>query len=77
MNGNKTDKGVLEIGTEQICASYKADTPGQEEKVEKYIRSQKKDELINAKKHFSQVFGNPLKGFPYNEEFDVELKEAK
>ena len=35
-----------------------------------------KDELINAKKHFSQVFGNPLKGFPYNEEFDVELKEA-
>ena len=77
MNGNKTDKGVLEIGTEEICASYKADTPGQAEKVEKYIRSQKKDELINAKKHFSQVFGNPLKGFPYNEEFDVELKEAK
>ena len=75
-NGNKSDNGVLEVGTEEICASYEADTPGQSEKVEKYIRSQKKDQMINAKKHFSQVFGNPLKGFPYNEEFDVELAEA-
>ena len=35
----------------------------------------KKDSKVkkeNAKKHFSQVFNNPLKGFPYNEEFMVK-----
>ena len=74
MNGNKSDNGVLEIGTESICASYQGDTPGQ--KVEKYVRDAQKKQSENKKKHFSQVFDNPLKGFPYNEEFEVHLKEA-
>jgi len=74
MNGNKTDNGVHEIGTEEICASYKADTPGQA--VDKHIKDAQKDKKENTKKHFSQVFQNPLKGFPYNEEFEVHLKEA-
>ena len=74
MNGNKSDNGVLEIGTESICASYQEDTPGQ--KVEKYVRDAQKKQSENKKKHFSQVFDNPLKGFPYNEEFEVHLKEA-
>lgn len=73
-NGNKSDNGVLEIGTESICASYQGDTPGQ--KVEKYVRDAQKKQSENKKKHFSQVFDNPLKGFPYNEEFEVSLKEA-
>ncbi len=73
-NGNKSDNGVLEIGTESICASYKADTPGQA--VDKHIKDAQKDKKENTKKQFSQVFDNPLKGFPYNEEFDVHLKEA-
>ena len=74
MNGNKSDNGVLEIGTESICASYQEDTPGQ--KVEKYVRDAQKKQTESKKKHFSQVFDNPLKGFPYNEEFEVHLKEA-
>ena len=74
MNGNKSDNGVLEIGTESICASYQEDTPGQ--KVEKYVRDAQKKQSENKKKHFSQVFDNPLKGFPYNEEFEVHLREA-
>ena len=74
MNGNKSDNGVLEIGTESICASYQEDTPGQ--KVEKYVRDAQKKQSENKKKHFCQVFDNPLKGFPYNEEFEVHLREA-
>ena len=37
------------------------------EEQEKAFHEQKQ----KTKKHFSQVFGNPLKGFPYNEEFQV------
>ena len=29
MAGNKTDNGVHEIGTDDILASYQADTPGE------------------------------------------------
>ena len=54
------------------------DTPGQE--VDKFIKDSQKVQTENAKKHFSQVFGNPLEGYPYNEEievFDKSLNEAK
>ena len=34
-NGNKTDNGVHEIGTNEIVSSYQNDTPGQA--VEEYL----------------------------------------
>ena len=40
MSGNKTDNGVLEIGTDEIRASYSEDTPGQ--KVEQFIKEREK-----------------------------------
>ena len=72
MSGNKHDNGVLEQGTDEIRMSYQEDTPGQS--VEDYIKEQEKafhEQKEKTKKHFSQVFGNPLKGFPHNEEFEV------
>jgi len=72
MAGNKTNNGVHEIGTDEIRSAYENDTPCQA--VEKFIKEQEKaykKQTIKAKKHFSQVFDNPLKGFPYNEEFVV------
>ena len=74
MPGNKTDIGVLEQGTDEIRISYQEDTPGQsvEEYIEQqssFVQEQMKDK---TKKHFSQVFGNPLKGYPANEEFEVD-----
>ena len=73
MPGNKTDNGVLEQGTAEIRISYQEDTPGQS--VEKYIKEKEKsfhEQKNKVKKHFSQVFGNPLKGYPANEEFEVD-----
>tara|TARA_B100001939_G_scaffold246727_1_gene213857 strand:+ start:1175 stop:1627 length:453 start_codon:yes stop_codon:yes gene_type:complete len=67
-------KETLEIGTDEIRKAYSEDTPGQ--MVDSYIMKDQKTKKENAKKHFSQVFGNPLEGFPYNEEFEVHLKEA-
>ena len=64
----------LEIGTDKMKKEYKKDTPGQ--MVDSYIQKDQKTKKENAKKFFSQVFDNPLKGFPYNEEFEVHLKEA-
>ena len=76
-NGNKTDNGVHEIGTNEIVSSYQNDTPGQA--VEEYLSQiavVQEEQKEKKKKHFSQVFDNPLKGFPYNEEFTVtEIKE--
>src|SRR6056300_800416 len=75
--GNKFNNGVWEQGTPEIVLAYQHDTPGQ--KVEEYVeglqlQNEKKKE--EKKKHFTQVFDNPLKGFPYNEEFEVkEIKE--
>ena len=72
MSGNKHDNGVLEQGTDEIRQSYQEDTPGQS--VEDYIKEQEKafqEQKKKTKKHFSQVFGNPLKDYPYNEEFQV------
>lgn len=63
-----------EIGTWKYLQYLKQNTPG--EKVEEYIREMQKSSKENSKKHFSAVFDNPLKGFPYNEEFDVtEISE--
>ncbi len=75
--GNKNDNGTLEQGTDEIRKAYQDDTPGQS--VESYIKEQEKsfhEQKNKVKKHFSQVFGNPLKDYPYNEEFTVEeIKE--
>lgn len=73
MPGNKTDNGVHEIGTDEIRQAYADDTPGQA--VEDFIKEQEKafhEQKQKNKKHFSQVFQNPLKGFPYNEEIEVK-----
>jgi len=78
MSGNKTNNGVHEIGTDEIRSAYENDTPGQA--VEKFIKEQEKaykKQTIKAKKHFSQVFDNPLKGFPYNEDFVVTEEAVK
>jgi len=69
-NGNKTDNGVLEIGTEECRLSYQQDTPGQE--VEKYLAQVREVNEAKKKKAFNQVFQNPLKGFPYNEQNDAK-----
>lgn len=74
MAGNKHDNGVHEIGTPETLKAYQEDTPGQE--VEKYLAGiqeviQEKKE--KQKKSFMQVFQNPLKGFPYNEELEDNL----
>ena len=74
MTGNKHDNGVHEIGTDEIRKAYQEDTPGQS--VEEYLSQivlVNEEQKKKTKKHFSQVFQNPLKGFPYNEE---KLEEA-
>ena len=78
MSGNKHDNGVHEVGTDEIRNAYQEDTPGQA--VEKYIEDRNKayheEAKEKKKKHFGQVFDNPLKGFPYNEAIKVRLKEG-
>ena len=67
-----------EIGTPEYTKYLQSVTPG--EAVDSYIKEaqkQNKDAVSKTAKAFSQVFDNPLKGFPYNEEFEVHLKEAK
>tara|TARA_B100000212_G_scaffold339951_1_gene319412 strand:+ start:455 stop:1858 length:1404 start_codon:yes stop_codon:yes gene_type:complete len=71
-HGNKHDNGVLEAGTDEIRQSYQEDTPGQD--TEQYIKEKEKafhEQKNQVKKNFSDVFGNPLKGYPANEEFEV------
>ena len=66
-----------EIGTPEYTEYLQSVTPG--EAVDSYIREAQKANkklVANTAKHFSQVFDNPLKGFPHNEEFEVSLKEA-
>ena len=70
--GNVSDDGVCELGTDDIRKKYQADTPGQSE--EAYIKETEKafhEQQVRAKKNFKDVFGNPLKGYPANEEFEV------
>ena len=79
MAGNKHDNGVHEQGTDETRMAYQEDTPGQS--VQQYIEDRNKayheEAVEKKKKHFSQVFQNPLKGFPYNEEIEVkEIKEG-
>jgi len=76
--GNKHDNGVLEIGTDEVRISYAEDTPGQ--RVDSFVKEQEKafhEQKKRLKKNFSQVFQNPLKGFPYNEEFVVKELNSK
>ena len=73
-DGNKHDNGVHEVGTPETLQAYQEDTPGQE--VEKYlagIQEVIQEKKNKQKKSFMQVFQNPLKGFPYNEELDDNL----
>ena len=76
MAGNKHDNGVLEQGTDEIRISYQEDTPGQS--VDDYIKEKEQafhETKETVKKRFKDVFGNPLKDYPYNEEF-VVIDEA-
>ena len=82
MAGNKTDNGVHEVGTDDILASYQADTPGEIEtsylkNVNKAISIAEKKKKEQVKAHFSMIFDNPLQGYPYNEQygFDKTLEE--
>lgn len=70
----KNDSRTHEIGTDEYREYLQQNTPCQE--VEEYVREAQKNQTDKKKKHFSQVFDNPLKGFPYNEEFTVrEINE--
>ena len=72
MSGNKKNNGVHEVGTTEITAAYKGDTPGQT--VDEYLKlaaAKNVEKKKERSKNFSQVFDNPLKGFPYNEDFTV------
>jgi len=71
MAGNKHNNGVHEVGTPETLKAYQEDTPNQS--VEKYLAGIKEvieEKKDKQKKSFMQVFQNPLKGFPYNEELD-------
>ena len=78
MVGNYTDNGVHEQGTDEARTAYQADTPGQT--VHSFIKEREKsfhEQKKKVRKHFSQVFQNPLKGFPYNEDIKVKpLREG-
>ena len=69
----KNDERTHEIGTDEYREYLQQNTPQQE--VEKYVNEAQKKMNSEKKKHFSQVFQNPLKGFPYNEEFEVTEKD--
>jgi len=61
---------VYEYGTDEARKNLELQTPGQQ--VDQFMKKDSKVKKENSKKHFGQVFGNPLKGFPYNEEFMVK-----
>ena len=61
---------VYEYGTDEARKNLEMQTPGQQ--VDQLMKKDSKVKKENTKKQFSQVFGNPLKGFPYNEEFMVK-----
>ena len=68
---------VYDWGTDEGRQDAELKTPGQ--MVDQFVNEGQKEQKEKTKKHFSQVFGNPLKGFPYNEEFmvkDVVTEEA-
>ena len=61
---------VYEYGTDEARKNLEMQTPGQQ--VDQFMKKDSKVKKENSKKHFSQVFGNPLKNFPYNEDFMVK-----
>ena len=73
MSGNKHDNGVLEQGTDEIRISYQEDNVlySISRRLYQGTRTKFHEQKQKTKKHFSQVFGNPLKDYPYNEEFQV------
>lgn len=66
----KKESKVHEWGTDEGRQDAEMKTPGQ--MVDQFVKEGQKEQKEKSKKHFSQVFGNPLKGFPYNEEFMVK-----
>jgi len=77
MAGNKSDNGVHEVGTDDILASYQADTPGELEtkyleNVNEYIKKGKEKQKQQVKAAFSMIFDNPLQGYPYNEQYGLD-----
>ena len=58
MAGNKTDNGVHEVGTDDILASYQADTPGEIET--SYLKNVNKAIYIAEKKKKEQVNPDPV-----------------
>ena len=66
----KKESKVYEYGTDEARKNLEMQTPGQQ--VDQFMKKDSKVKKENTKKQFSQVFGNPLKGFPYNEEFMVK-----
>jgi len=66
----KKESKVYEYGTDEARKNLELQTPGQQ--VDQFMKKDSKVKKENSKKHFGQVFGNPLKGFPYNEEFMVK-----
>ena len=73
-----------EMGTDEYLKYLQSETPGEletnyNESVEEFIKEVKKAKDDQKKKHFSMTFDNPLKGFPYNEQFgfDKNLQEIE
>ena len=73
-----------EVGTDEYLKYLQTETPGEletsyTEDVDKYIKEAKKANDEKKKQHFSMTFDNPLKGFPYNEQygFDKNLMEIE
>ena len=68
-------KEYHEIGTDSYRNYLQRTTP--EQSIEEYVKESQKNLKSQKQKHFSQVFQNPLKGFPYNEEIEVRKIEEK
>ncbi len=72
------------MGTDEYLKYLQSETPGEletsyTEDVDKYIKEAKKANDEKKKQHFGMSFENPLKGFPYNEQFgfDKNLMEIE
>ena len=81
----RRSKMAHEIGTDEYLKYLQSETPGElettyTENVERYIKESQKANINQKTNHFSMSFDNPLKGFPYNEQFGfdknlVEIEE--
>ena len=72
------------MGTDGYLKYLQSETPGEletsyTEDVDKYIKEAKKANDEKKKQHFGMSFENPLKGYPYNEQFgfDKNLMEIE